>query len=174
MFKNWYSSYSNTPFISFNISIITCLCTVEFSQQVSQLNSLNGNDLTVLFNWCWSPLINKLFLIRSLKLFASEARTSNWSRFIKQLHSSRWSDTTACLNLFKMLSSQIRNTHMLFILSKKGMVCFTIISNFAVTTRVSVNNVRADLSLKGILKTEQQIKFAWWLEKNVQFIDRVN
>ena len=50
---------------------------------------------------------------------------------------------------------------MLFSLSKKGMVCFTIISNSAVTTRVPVNNVRADLSLKGILKTEQQIKFAW-------------
>ena len=32
--------------------------------------------------------------------------------------------------------------------SKKGMVCFSIISNFAVTARVSVNNARADLFLK--------------------------
>ena len=32
--------------------------------------------------------------------------------------------------------------------SKKVAVCFTIISNLAVATRASVNNVRADLFLK--------------------------
>ena len=40
--------------------------------------------------------------------------------------------------------------------SKKVMVCFTIISNLAVTTHVSVNNVRADLFLKGIFITENE------------------
>ena len=48
--------------------------------------------------------------------------------------------------------------------SKKVVVCFTIISNLAVTTRVSVNNVRADLFLKGIFITEQQTQFTRLLE----------
>ena len=51
----------------------------------------------VLFNWGWSCLINKLSLIRSLNLFASEARISKWSKSIEQLHSSRGSDTAYCL-----------------------------------------------------------------------------
>ena len=37
--------------------------------------------------------------------------------------------------------------------------CFTLISNIAVTTRVSVNNVRADLFLKGIFTSERQTQF---------------
>ena len=45
----------------------------EIYQQRSQSKSFNGNDLMVLFNWGWSHLINKLSLIRSLNLFASEA-----------------------------------------------------------------------------------------------------
>ena len=44
--------------------------------------------------------------------------------------------------------------------SKKVAVCFTIISNLAVTTHVSVNNVRADLFLKEIFITEQRIQLA--------------
>ena len=48
------------------------------------------------------------------------------------------------------------HTHMLFSTSKKGEVYFTIISNLAVTTRVSVNNVRADLFLEGIFITQQR------------------
>ena len=42
-----------------------------------QSNSFNGNDLMALFNWAGHGLINKLFRIRSLNLFASEARTLN-------------------------------------------------------------------------------------------------
>ena len=43
--------------------------------------------------------------------------------------------------------------------SKKVAVCFTRISNLAVITRVSVNQVRADLFLKGIFIREQQTQF---------------
>ena len=32
--------------------------------------NFNGNVVIVLFNWGWSPLINKLYLIRGLNLFA--------------------------------------------------------------------------------------------------------
>ena len=56
--------------------ITTCLCTAEIYQQMLQSNSYNGNDLMVLFNWGWSRLIKKLPLVRSLNLFASEARIS--------------------------------------------------------------------------------------------------
>ena len=73
------------------------LCTVEIHQQIFQSNSFNENDVMVLFNWGWSCLINKLSVIRSLNLFASEARISKWSKSIEQLHSSRWSDTADCL-----------------------------------------------------------------------------
>ena len=40
--------------------------------------------------------------------------------------------------------------------SKKVAVCHTIISNLAVTTHVSVNNVRVNLILKGNFITEQR------------------
>ena len=60
----------------FQFCITTCLCMVEIYQQMFQSNSLNGNDLMVLFNWGWSRFINKLSLIRSLNLFLSEARIS--------------------------------------------------------------------------------------------------
>ena len=69
----------------------------EISQQKSQSNSFNGNDLMVLFNWGWSHLINKLSVMRSLNLFTSEARTSKWSKPTEQLHSRRWPDTANCL-----------------------------------------------------------------------------
>ena len=56
--------------------ITTSLRTLEINQQMSQSNNFNGNDLMVLFNWGWSCLINKLSLIRSLNLLASEAKIS--------------------------------------------------------------------------------------------------
>ena len=55
----------------------------------------------VLFNWDWSHLINRLSLIRSLNLFASEARIAKWSKSVEQLHSSRWSDSADCLTLLR-------------------------------------------------------------------------
>ena len=62
-------------FYQFQYFIRTCLCTVEIYQEMFQSNSFNENDLTVLFHWGWSRLINKLSAIRSLNLFASEGRT---------------------------------------------------------------------------------------------------
>ena len=50
-------------------------------------------------------------------------------------------------------------------------VCFTIISNLAVTTHVSVTNVRADLFLKGIFITEKRIQLAWWLENKLESLE---
>ena len=61
-------------FYHFQYFIIACLCTVEIYLEMFKLNSFHGNDLMVL--WDWSRLINKLSLIRSLNLFASEARIS--------------------------------------------------------------------------------------------------
>ena len=54
--------------------------------------------------------------------------------------------------------------------SKRVAVCFTMISNLAVTTRVSVNNVRADLFLKGIFITEHptQFKGDWKISLSLQ------
>ena len=60
----------------FQYLITTCVCRVEIYQEMFQSNSFNGDDLMVLFKWDWSRLINKLSLIRSLNLFASEARIS--------------------------------------------------------------------------------------------------
>ena len=48
-----------------------------------------------------------------------------------------------------LLSSQIRNAHVLCSTSKKGVVWFIIISTIAVTTHISANNFRTDLFLKG-------------------------
>ena len=110
LFKNWYCSYSKKPFISFNISITTWLCTVESYEQMSQSSNFNGNDLMVLFSWGSSHLINKLSLISSLNSFASEVKISVWLNSIEQLHSSRWLDIADFLTLrgfpvkFNMLS----------------------------------------------------------------------
>ena len=48
---------------------------VKIYQEMFQSKSFNRNNLTVLFNWGWSRLINKPFLIVTPNLFASEART---------------------------------------------------------------------------------------------------
>ena len=61
----------------FQYFITTCLCAVEIYQEMFQSSIFNGNDLMVLFDWCWSRLINKLSLIRRLNLFASKAKISN-------------------------------------------------------------------------------------------------
>ena len=47
------------------------------------------------------------------------------------------------------------------LMEKKMAVCFTIISNLTVTTRVSVNNVRADIFPRGIFITKQRNQFTW-------------
>ena len=65
-----YTSYQ------FQYFITTRLCAVEIYQEMFQSNGFNRNDLAVLFDWGWSRLINKFSLIKSLNLFASEARTS--------------------------------------------------------------------------------------------------
>ena len=49
---------------------------MEIYQQMFESNNFNRNGLMVLFNWGCSRLINKLYLTRSLNLFASEARKS--------------------------------------------------------------------------------------------------
>ena len=61
-------------FYQFQFFITTFLCTIEIYQEMFQSNSSKRNDLMVLFNLGLSRLINKLSLIRSLNLFASEAR----------------------------------------------------------------------------------------------------
>ena len=153
-------------FYQFQYFITTCLCTVEICQEMFQSNSFNGNDLMVLFKWGWSLLINKLSLTRSLKLLASVASISKWSKPIKQLHSTRWSDTVDCLTLLivKTFFFLLQYTQMVCSSNKKVAVCFTLISNLAVTARVTVNNVRADFFLKGTFITEQWIQFVWWLD----------
>ena len=102
------SIYSITIHIyQFQYFKTTCLCLVGIYQEIFQSNSFNGNDLMVLFNWGWSRLINKLSLIRSLNLFASEARISKWSKSIEQLHSSRWSDIADCLTLLRRFPAKL-------------------------------------------------------------------
>ena len=135
-------------FYQFQYFITTCLCIVELYQEIFQSSSFNGND-----NWSWSFFINKLSLIRCLNLFAPEAGISKWSKSIEQLHSSRWLDTADCLTLLRHFPVKIDIPICSAALVKKMALCFTIISNPAVTTRVSVNNARADLFLKGSLQS---------------------
>ena len=94
--KKRYYSYSKIPLINFNVSITTYLRTMDFYLEMPKSNSF---DLIVLFNWGWSRFMNKRSLIRSLNLFASEAKISKWSKSIEQLHSIKWADTadTICL-----------------------------------------------------------------------------
>ena len=63
-------------FYQFQYFSTTCLYLVEIYEEIFQSNSFNGNDLMVLFNWGWSRFINKLSLIKSLNLFASEVKIS--------------------------------------------------------------------------------------------------
>ena len=124
----------------FQYFLTTCLFTKEIYQQMSQLNSFNRNYLMVLFNCGWSPLINKLSLIRSLNLFASKPKISKWSKSIKQLF--RWSDTAGSLTLWKRFPVKLK----ISICSAIVVVCVTIVRNLAVSTLVSLNNVMAELT----------------------------
>ena len=110
---------------------------------MSQSNNLSWNDSMDLFHWGWSCLMNKLFLIRSLNLFASEARISKWS------YSNIWSDTADCLTLLDIFQPN----YVLWSSSKKVVVCFTRISNPEIITRIIINNDGADLFLKGFNRT---------------------
>ena len=80
----------------------------------------------------------------------SEARISKWSKSIEQLHSNRWSDTAGSLTHLRCFSVKLKIPMCSAAQIKKVAVCFTIVSNLAVTTPVSVNNGRADPFLKGI------------------------
>ena len=60
---------------------------------------------------------------------------------------------------------------MLWSSSKKVELRFTIISNLAVTARVSVNIVRADHFLKEIFVTEQRNQFTSWLQNNFKLTE---
>ena len=134
-------------FYQFQYFITKFLCMLEIYQEIFQSNR---NDSMVFFNWGWSRWINKLSSIRSLNLFASEARISKWSKSIEQLHSSRWSDTADCLILLRHFPFELNIPICSAALIKKVAVSFTIISKLAVTTRVSVNNARGNIFLKGM------------------------
>ena len=168
VFKNWYYSIT-IRFYQFQYFIAACLCLAAIYQEIFQSN--NGNDLMILFNWDWSRLINKLYLIRSLNLLVSEASISKWSKSIEQLHSSRWSGTADCLTLLRCFPVKLDIPICSAALVKRVVVCFTIMNNLQVTTRLSVNNVRVDLFLLGIIITVQRIQFVWWLENNFNFTE---
>ena len=93
-------------FNQFHFFITTCLCFVEIDHKIFHFN---WNDSMVLFKWGWWRLINKPSLIRSLNLFASEARTWKWSKYIEQLHSSRWSEIHDCLTLIRCFQVKLDN-----------------------------------------------------------------
>ena len=133
MFRNWYYSITIHP-SSVSVFHSNMLMDGNNYQQIFQTNNFNGNDLMVFFNWGWSGLISKLSLIRSLNLLASEGRIWKWSKSIEQLYSRKWSDTAYCVTL----SKHIGYTLLLCSPSKKVVVCFTMISNFAVTTRTCI------------------------------------
>ena len=80
---------------------------------------------------------------------------------MEQLQSSSGSDTADCLTLLRCFPIKSDIPIRSAALVSKLTVCFTVISNLAITTCVPVNNVRADLFLKGIFTTEQQIRFEW-------------
>ena len=81
-------------FYQFQYFITTCLHGRNLSTKFSVKNFLTEMTWRL---WGWSRLINKISLLRSLNLFALEARILKWSKSIEQLHSSRWWDTADCL-----------------------------------------------------------------------------
>ena len=82
-----------------------------------------------------SRFINRLSLMSSLKLLVSEAKTSKSSKLIMQLHCKQWSETADSF----LFLCQVRNSHMFCCSGKKMLVSFTIISNVAVTTCITIN-----------------------------------
>ena len=59
----------------------------------------------------------------------------------------------------KALSRQIRNTQIILSFCEKVVACFTITRNLAVTTDATVNNLIADLYLRGICIMEKRFDF---------------
>ena len=68
-----------------------------------------------------------------------------------QLHCNRWSDIADCLTFFNAFSCTIGDPH---VLSRSGIKVaegFPIISNLAVTTRITINYSRVDFFSSGYL-----------------------
>ena len=118
-----------------------------------QLNYFNGNDLMVLFNWGWPRLIYKLYLVRSLNLFASEARISKWSKYIKQLNSSKSCDTVDLLTILRQFPVKLEIPMCSAALVKRWQCPLP--SNLAVTIPTPINKVRMELFLQVSLHDQE-------------------
>ena len=80
------------------------------------------------------------------------------SKFMAQLHCSRWSDIADCLTFLRCFAVRLK----IPVFSRSGIKVaedFSVISNLTVTTRITTNYSRENFFLKGIFKSKQCVKF---------------
>ena len=107
---------------------------------------LHQNSLIVLFKIGWSRFINKLTLRYNLNLLESAAKIWKLSKFMAQLHCNKWSDIGDCLTLLSLfpLISEIP----MCLAGIKVEENFSVISELAVTTFITINDSRVNFFLK--------------------------
>ena len=117
---------------------------------------LHQNSLIVLFKIGWSRFINKLTLRYNLNLLESAAKIWKLSKFMAQLHCNKWSDIGDCLTLLSLfpLISEIP----MCLAGIKVEESFSVISDLAVTTFITINYSRVNFFLKLIFKSNGGIK----------------
>ena len=122
---------------------------------VVKKTDLHQNGLIVLFKIGHVLLTNSPLDI-TLNLLESAAKIWKLSKFMAQLHCNKWSDIGDCLTLLSLfpLISEIP----MCLAGIKVEESFSVISDLAVTTFITINYSRVNFFLKLIFKSNGGIK----------------
>ena len=122
---------------------------------VVKKTDLHQNGLIVLFK-IGHVLLTNSPLDMTLNLLESAAKIWKLSKFMAQLHCNKWSDIGDCLTLLSLfpLISEIP----MCLAGIKVEESFSVISDLAVTTFITINYSRVNFFLKLIFKSNGGIK----------------
>ena len=136
---------------------------------VVKKTDLHQNSLIVLFKIGHVLLTNSPLDI-TLNLLESAAKIWKLSKFMAQLHCNKWSDIGDCLTLLSLfpLISEIP----MCLAGIKVEESFSVISDLAVTTFITINYSRVNFFLKWIFKSNGGIKSTLWSKNGFQFTIR--
>ena len=136
---------------------------------VVKKTDLHQNSLIVLFKIGHVLLTNSPLDI-TLNLLESAAKIWKLSKFMAQLHCNKWSDIGDCLTLLSLfpLISEIP----MCLAGIKVEESFSVISDLAVTTFITINYSRVNFFLKWIFKSNEGIKSTLWSKNGFQFTIR--
>ena len=101
-----------------------------------------------------------LLIVRNISWWYVYSERNTIHACMNKSYWTKWLDVKVQIGYTsKALSRQIRNTQIIRSFCGKVVACFTITGNLAVTTDATVNNLIADLYLRGICIMEERFGF---------------